>query len=159
MFRFLICLICIPFFPACELLTDSLSDKEKAEISKEAKAVLEAYFVDIAQKGLNAEFAYLDSTDEFFWVPPGYRSAITYDSVATIIKLHAQDFSSVQNTWTNLNVYPLTTKLVNYTGLIESKMTDNSGKTSVITLIETGILKKRDGGWKILSGQTSQVSN
>jgi hypothetical protein len=37
-------------------------------------------------------------------------------------------------------------------------MSDTSGKTSSFSLIESGVLIKREDGWKLLSGQTSIIS-
>ena len=52
-----------------------LSEKEKALVANTIRQTLYDYVGAIKQKGLTAEFKFLDSSADFFWVPPGYSSA------------------------------------------------------------------------------------
>lgn len=134
-----------------------MTTTEKAAIEDSIRVTLDNYYADIKKTGLTAEFKYLDHSPDFFWVPPGYSSAISYDSVATVLNQNAPLFRSVDNAWDSLRIIPLTTELATYTGRLRSTMVDASGKTSHIALVETGLLVKRKDGWKLLSGQTSVV--
>jgi hypothetical protein len=142
---------------SCLPSTQETEGFETDAIVAEVREVLDSYYRDIKQKGLKAEFQYLDSSDNFFWVPPGYSSAILYDSVASILNANAAMFRSIDNAWDTLSVIPLSSDIATYTGRISSKATDTSGKKSTTMLIETGTLIKRKDGWKLLCGQTSVI--
>jgi hypothetical protein len=90
-------------------------------------------------------------------VPPGYTSAITYDSVANILRRNAPSLKSVDNIFETLKITPLGKEIANYNARIRSTVVDTAGKTIVLSLIETGVIIKRQDGWKLLSGQTSIV--
>ena len=117
--------------------------------------MLDKYFETIASEGLMGEFKFLDSSDEFYWVPPGFNSPITYDSVRKILVQSAGMFQSVENTWDTLKIYPLTASLPKYTGRLRSIIVDTAGRRTSMRLVETGIVIKREDGWKLLSEQTS----
>ncbi len=134
-----------------------LAEGEKAAIVRDVKQTLTDYYHDIQESGLTAEFKYLDHSPDFFWVPPGYASAISYDSVATVLKQNAPKYKSVINSFDTLTVLPLTRDLATYTGRLCSKITDTAGKEMTFSLVETGVLIKRPEGWKLLSGQTSML--
>lgn len=137
----------------------AFTETERAELIQEAKQMLDNYYNDIRKEGLKAEFKYLDNSKEFFWVPPGYSSPISFDSVATILNQNAPLFKSIHNSFDTLNIILLSKELVSYSGRLKSIMTDTSGTVSTFSMIETGILIKRKDGWKLLSGQTSLLTN
>jgi hypothetical protein len=124
---------------------------------EEVKNTLDNYHQDIYKEGLLSEFKYLDSSNDFFWVPPGYAAAINYDSVRNILTKNAPAFRSIQNQFEMLQIIPLSEKLSSYTGRIRSSMTDTAGKTTVIHLLETGVMINRKNGWKLYHGQTSML--
>lgn len=137
----------------------TFSEEEQQAVTNEVKEALNDYYTAINKKGLMGELLYLDSSDEFFWVPPGYKSAISYDSVTRFIKQIAPLFKSINNVWDSVRIIPLSKELASYTGKIHSTMTDTSGKPSSYSLIETGILIKRKDGWKLLNGQTALLTD
>jgi len=136
---------------------ETLTETDRVEIIKDAKQTLDNYYNDIRKEGLTAEFKYLDNSADFFWVPPGYSSPISYDSVAAILKANAPLFKSIDNSFDTLKIIPLSKELVTYTGRLHSIMIDTAGKSSTFSMIETGIMIKRKDGWKLLSGQTSII--
>jgi len=133
----------------------TITDKEKNEVSSAVRQTLYNYYNDIRKSGLTAEFNYLDNSKEFFWVPPGFRGAISYDSVATILNKNAKLFTSVNNTFDTLIIVPLRKDLANYTCRLTSAMTLVNGKSSTMSMVESGTLIKRKDGWKLLCGQTT----
>lgn len=130
---------------------------DKKKVEAEVRTMFDHYFADIKNEGLTAEFKYLDSSDQFFWVPPGYLSALTYDSVRVILEGNASAFRSIDYHWDTLQIFPLTNELANYTGIVKGTLTDTGGITNHIALIESGVIIKRPGGWKYLSGQTAAL--
>jgi hypothetical protein len=134
-----------------------LTSEEEQDIINSIQQMLNNYYKDISKEGLTAEFNYLDNSPDFFWVPPGYSTAISYDSVAKILKLNAPLFRSVDNAFDTLRITPLNRESAIYTARLSSIMTDTSGVVSKLLLVETGVLIKRNDGWKLLSGQTSVV--
>jgi hypothetical protein len=143
---------------SCEKDHGSLTPSEKKTIIESIARILDNYYADIGREGLKAELRYLDSSNDFFWVPPGYATSISYDSVVTILTQNAPAFQSVINSWDTLRIIPINRDLATYTGRLHSTMTDTTGKVSQYNLIETGILVRRKEGWKLLSGQTSIVN-
>jgi hypothetical protein len=132
-----------------------LTENEKAIIIGDVRQTLDNYYHDIRKSGLTAEFQYLDNSSEFYWTPPGYTISISYDSVATILNQNAQNYESVDNSFDTLRISPLSKEYATYTGRLTSRMTDTSGRTTTFSLVETGVLIKREDGWKLLHGQTS----
>ncbi|MEO9849501.1 MAG: hypothetical protein ABJE80_13940 [Reichenbachiella sp.] len=128
-------------------------DKEK--VTQEVEQMLADYHDDIAESGLTAEFKYLDQSDDFFWVPPGYNSALNYDSVKTILEKNALAFQSISFQWDTLRIFPLSYEIANYTGIVVGQMVDTSGVASKVSIIESGTLIRRKSGWKLLSGQSA----
>ena len=131
----------------------------KKDISDTVRLTLNNYFADVRKEGLSAEFKYLDSSQDFFWVPPGYSSSISYDSIASILRKYQAAYTTIENSWASLIITPLTNELASYSGRIRSVTTDTSGARKDITLVETGLVIKRDEGWKLLNGQTSVVKD
>lgn len=138
---------------ACEVQRDFSKD----QVDEEVREMLDNYFIDIAKRGLTAEFQYLDQSSEFFWVPPGYHTALDYDSVKTILSSNALAYSSVKFKWKTLQVYPLAAEHATYTGVVEGVMIDTANVSSNILLIESGVIIKRADGWKLLSGQSATL--
>ena len=135
------------------------SNKKRLQsVTDSVRATLHRYYEDIRRNGLMAEFAYLDSSAEFSWLPPGYETSISYDSIAKIIRQNALAVREADNSWDNLRITPLTEQLASYSGGIRSVITDTSGKTDVYILIETGVVIKRADGWKLLNGMTKLLS-
>ena len=131
-----------------------LSTSERNILKDSIHIVLENYYSDIRKHGLMAEFSYLDTSSDFFWVPPGFTQSISYDSVSALLKKNAPLFSSVVNTWAKLDIQPLRRDFVVYTGRLHSFMVDTTGKETSFNLVETGLLVRRKDGWKLLCGQT-----
>jgi hypothetical protein len=152
----------LPFFIVSTLLSckrsETLTQNQQDEIISEVRQTLTNYYDDIKTSGLTAEFKYLDHSEDFFWVPPGYSVSISYDSVATILNNNAPLFKSVENSFDTLRITALTQEFATYSGRLKSTMTDTSGNVVTAYLVETGLLIKRTEGWKLLSGQTSMVT-
>ena len=150
----LLCICTILILISCENAQKQISfDKE--QITKDIEQMLLDYHRDINKDGLTAEFLYLDNSSDFFWVPPGHRSAINYDSVRTILNKNAKSLSTVKFQWDTLQIFPLSDKIANYTGIVNAQTIDTSGIESNVLIIESGTLIKRGDGWKLLSGQSA----
>ena len=124
-----------------------MTGTERTKTVQDVHEMLNAYFAAIHSEGLNAEFRYLDRSDAFFWVPPGYRTHISYDSVAVILRSRGPAFRSIASAWDTLRVEPVTTEFAVYTGTL--------GSVSHYGGVETGTAIKRADGWRLLNGQTS----
>jgi hypothetical protein len=128
-------------------------------ITRDVKQMLYNYYDDIRKTGLEAEFKYLDSSPEFHWVPPGFSSAISYDSVASILKKNTGLFRSIVNRFDTLTIVPIGRNVASYTARISSTILDTTNKTNTVLMVETGVVIKRPGGWRLLSGQTSVIDS
>lgn len=149
-------LMASPLCFSCSYNT-GLSLKEKTILITEIKTTLSDYHRDIRESGLLAELKYLDSTSDFYWVPPGYTSAISYDSVFKVLMQNAGNFSLIDNHFELLDIHPINKTVATYSGRLKSLMTDHFGKTDSVLLIESGVMIKRREGWKLLSGQTNII--
>lgn len=134
-----------------------LTENEKQNISTEVEKTLKSYCDDMREKGMMAEFKYLDSSEDFFWVPPGYHSAIGYDSVVAVVTKNAANFSKVDNKYETLRIIPLNHNLATYTCKLKSQVTMPGGLVHDFIFLETGNMIKRGQEWKILSGQTTLI--
>lgn len=130
---------------------------DRQKVAAEVRAMLTAYCDAIRQKGLLAEFAFLDSSADFYWVPPGYPATIGFDSVAAAIRRNAASLRTVDNRFDTLSVTALGDSLATYSGRLQSLITDTAGNSSVARLVETGVVIRRATGWKLLCGQTSVI--
>lgn len=143
---------------ACE---GSVSKKDWSsdKVEQDATKMLYEYHAAIAKDGLTAEFRYLDNSENFFWVPPGYSSKLNYDSVQKILVENALAFTSIDLKWDALEVFPISEEIATYSGIVLGQMTDTSGQISETAIIESGTLIKRKDGWKVLSGQSAVLAD
>jgi len=116
--------------------------------------MLDAYHRAMERDGLMSELEYLDPSDEFFWVPPGFSSALSYDSVISILETNAPTIQSMSLQWEYLHIYPLSPEIADFTGKLHNTVVDTAGLTSKIVMLETGTLIKRTKGWQLLNGQS-----
>jgi hypothetical protein len=124
-------------------------------VAVEVERMLHKYHEAMKTGGLLAEFNFLDNSPDFFWVPPGYESTLTYDSVRTILEKNARAIASIQLEWETLRIFPLSNRIANYSGIVRSVSTDTSGAVHSVRMIESGTTIKREDGWKLLNGQSA----
>jgi len=156
MIRQTICISLLLCTCSCSSPKDS-NEFNREIVIQEVQQMLDNYHDDIKKGGLTAEFKYLDDSEDFFWVPPGYESALTYDSVKTILETNASNFRNVEFHWDVLQIFPLTNEIVNYAGIVGGQLTDTSNNSIIVSIIESGTLIKRHDGWKLLSGQSANL--
>ena len=142
---------------SCNPKQDTADDFNKESVSREVETMFDNYHLDIKAGGLTAEFKYLDNSSDFFWVPPGYGSALTYDSVRSILEKNAKAFTNIDFHWDTLQIFPISNEVATYSGIVGGTMTDTAGVKSIIKIIESGIVIKRKDGWKLLSGQSAAL--
>ncbi len=130
---------------------------DKSQVISEIETMFDAYHEAIKQNGLPAEFDYLDDSDDFFWVPPGYKSAIKYDSIKTILIQNNKSIQSISFEFEALEIFPLSSEIANYSGIVKGEMIDTSQTISNFKIIESGTLIKRADGWKLLNGQSRNL--
>lgn len=144
-------LVCLLILSCNQSDHSSGNDKVRNEI----KTTFDNYYSDIRKEGLTAELKYLDSSAQFFWVPPGYLNYAGYDSIAAAIKKNSGALKSVDNRYDSLLIIPLTNSYAQFVVRTISTTVDATGDTSKTAFIESGVMVKRKDGWKFLSGQTS----
>lgn len=137
---------------------EETKELDKAQIIGEIEIMFNDYHDAIKQNGLPAEFEYLDDSEDFYWVPPGYQSAIKYDSIKAILIQNNKSIQSIAFEFERLEVFPLTSEIANYSGIVKGKMTDTAQVTSTFKIIESGTLVKRKNGWKLLNGQSRNLN-
>lgn len=133
-------------------------ETEKEKVIAETKLMLRNYCEDVRKEGLLAEFKYLDNSKDFYWTPPGFYGAITFDSVASILRINASKYKKIINSFDSLNITISGKDTAMYFGIIDSRTTDSSGHETHVKLQETGSLVKRADGWKLLNGKTLVIN-
>jgi hypothetical protein len=139
------------------LLLPGCTPQESMEpdvVIHEVRSMFNDYELSVERDGLMAEFAFLDSSADFFWVPPGYSSALSYDSVRSIVTQNASQSRSITLAWDTLRIIPLSRTVAAYTGILQWNSEGPAGIPERTTLIETGVVVRRGETWKILCGQT-----
>lgn len=136
-----------------------LTDTDNQKVNSEVHQMLNNFYSDVNREGLMAEFKYLDNSPDFFWIPPGYQSALSYDSVKAEVERNARLFQTVNFRWDTLRVIPLAEDIANYSGVVSGSMADTAGTESMVALLESGTVIRRADGWKILSGHTTILEN
>lgn len=148
-------LVCLAI--GCNEKSKNLSVAEKDKITSEIIMMFDNYHHAIKTKGLVAEFDYLDDSSDFYWVPPGFDSPLTIDSVKTIITQNSKTIRSIQFSFESIQVFPLNKSIANYSGIVKGIMIDTSNTNSSFKIIESGTLIKRHNVWKLLSGQSRNL--
>lgn len=143
----------------CQFQQKAWDAEARSQVASEARAVLEAYHAEICREGLLAEFAYLDSSADFHWQPPGSTIEIGYDSVTKAIRQNAMVIDSTCGHWLELNVDAVSWDSARYIGVIEIWTRMANAETSIASLNEEGLMVKRKEGWKLLSGRTELVAD
>lgn len=131
---------------------------DKNKVKREILEMFENYHNAIKKGGLQAEFEYLDSSSDFFWVPPGYKSALSYDSVKSILTSNAKTIKSIEFSWDTIKLFILNETIANYSGIVNGEMIDTTDHHSTFKIIESGTLIKRKSGWKLLNGQSRNLN-
>lgn len=145
------------FILACNQSPPTKPPFNTARIETEVRTMLADYAEAQRQSGVLGELPYLDTTDAFFWVPPGYAQAINGDSVRAVLHKFTPMIRSVDGHWLALDVHPLSDSLAVYTGRLRATSISTAGDSTTYELLETGIVAKRVDGWKLLGGQTAVV--
>ncbi|AUP80448.1 hypothetical protein [Flavivirga eckloniae] len=135
----------------------ALSHDGKEAIKLEIKQMFENFHNDIKKNGLTSEFKYLDDSSDFFWVPPGYKETLDYDTVKKILIDNSKKVNFIEFSWENIKIYPLTKNIANYSGVVKCVQTVTNHDPLTFKLIESGTLIKREDGWKFLNGQSRNL--
>jgi hypothetical protein len=125
------------------------------DLQKEVKSTIDNYYKELRKEGLAAELKYLDSSNQFFWVPPGYLNYANYNVIAGAIKRNAALLKSIDNRYDSLLIIPLTNDYAQFVMRTISTTIRADGDSIKSAFIESGVMVRRKDGWKFLSGQTS----
>lgn len=136
----------------------TLNSKDKETITFEIKQMFDNYHNDITKNGLVSEFKYLDTSSDFFWVPPGYKKTLDYDTVKSILTENSKVINFIEFSWESIKIFPLTKKIAHYSGIVKCVQVDTNHNPATFKIIESGTLIKRKDGWKFLNGQSRNLN-
>ena len=139
--------------------TKSPKELDSTLIEEEVEQMLMAYNDSVRKNGITGEFFFLDKSDAFYWVPPGYKYALHYDSISNILRENASHFRYIDNSWDKLHIMGISDQYASFNGVINNYAITSDNDTIVTKLSETGIVVKRGNEWKLLSGQTVIIEN
>ncbi len=155
--KFILTLLLFISFFSCN--RQPKNEFDATAVEREVKQMFMAYDDSVSKNGIKAEFFFLDNSDAFYWVPPGYKYALHYDSIANILREIAPQYKYIDNSWDKLQIMGLSDKYASFNGVINSYVITVDNDTITTKLSETGIVVKRGSGWKFLSGQTVVIEN
>ena len=135
----------------------TLNKRSKEIIRSEIETMFKNYHNAIVKDGLEAEFKYLDDSDDFFWVPPGYESSLDYKTVKKILLENSKATDYMEFSWETIKIFPISNKIATYSGIVRCVMVDTTNTPMTFRIIESGTLIKRKNGWKFLSGQSRNL--
>ncbi|MFN8397857.1 MAG: hypothetical protein U0176_24785 [Bacteroidia bacterium] len=138
----------------CQSPKSKFDAKARERVVSESREALYDYHANICKEGLLAEFAYLDSSADFHWRPPGTEVELGYDSVSKAIRLNANAIDSTCGHWVSLEVEAVAWDTARYSGILEIWTRMANAETSMVRLLEEGLMVKRKEGWKLQSGRT-----
>lgn len=142
------------FYAACSN-NPSIPTFDRNQVADDIKMMTDSFHHAIAENGFASEFDFLDSSDQFFWVIPGERQALYYDTIRSLIMNNHKAFTDIDLSWELLNIHPLSDSMASYNGVIKGSMKNISNdSTSLVRILESGIFIKRQSGWKFLCGQS-----
>lgn len=157
--KYLLAFILTSAFLGCAQKQEHEQEFDADKIEKEVKEMLLAYDDSVRKSGINGEFFFLDNSEEFYWVPPGYKYALHYDSIAKILREYAPKFQYIDNNWETLEILALSEKYASFNGILNSTMITIDNDTTSGVFFERGLVVKRGEHWKLLSGQTVNLDN
>ncbi len=137
---------------------ETLSKEYKETISLEIKQMFDSFHKDITKNGLMSEFKYLDTSSDFFWVPPGYKKTLDYNTVKSILTRNSKTVNFIEFSWESIKIVPLTNEIANYSGIVKCVQVDTNHNSKTFRIIESGTLIKREDGWKFLNGQSRKLN-
>ena len=143
-------------FSSCRQAEKTKTDAD-SNIVQQVKSTLEEISDAIKMHGITAEFKWIDSSADFFWVPPGFESPLSYDSVAKIMRSNSGRFKQVEEKWDLLEIQPLGNDHAVFTGRITSRTVDTANHSQEHQVVETGIMIRKGDGWKLHCGHTSLI--
>ena len=136
---------------------DHIWNEDSNRVAREVRKTLINYCDDVSREGFMAEFEYLDSSSLFSWHPPGFASAISFDSVKTILLRNANIYTKVECSWDSLVIIPESNVKAKYTGRMKTILTDTAGIRNTYYFAEVGHVMKKEDGWKLVSGKTERI--
>ncbi len=136
----------------------ALNSEHKEAISLEIKQMFKDFHKDITKNGLMSEFKYLDDSSDFFWVPPGYKKALDFDTVKNILVKNSKTVNFIEFSWESIKIVPLTNEIATYSGVVKCVQVDTAHNPKTFKIIESGTLIKRKDGWKFLNGQSRSLN-
>lgn len=151
---FLMCFLCTAF--TCGEKPLKMNEEEKSEIVKAVKDMTANYFRDFYTRSIDTVLSHYDTSSSFFWAITPDTIALKRSAMVTMHRHALKDYTKFDGYWSNIKVEPLTNELAMYHGTYHVNTEDKSGKKGTITGVETGVMVKREDGWKYLAGQTCE---
>lgn len=143
---------------SCTEQDENDTENQKTD-TKEIRSFLHAYHDAVNHYGVKAELNFFDSSEQFFWIPPGYAEALNFDSVKSILLIADDAIRQTNFEWESLHVQFVEDNVASFNGVVKGTITDTSNLTININQIKSGLLIKRKDGWKILNGQSTTLGS
>jgi hypothetical protein len=125
---------------------------DKEAVKEEVLLMFQDYYQKMSENGAKSGIEFLDNSPDFFWAPPGFNIALSYDSTFSLIWNNPEIRYEYQ--WDTVQVFPISQNLASFTGILRQTGSDSTGNETVFLILESGSVIKRSDGWKLLNGQS-----
>jgi ketosteroid isomerase-like protein len=151
---FLVCFFLTAF--TCGEKSLTVSKQDKSEIEKAVKQMTANYFKDFYTRNVDSVLKHYDTSACFFWSITPDTIPMKRGAMVTMHRHAIRDYVKFDGYWSDMRVEPLTRDLAMYHGTYHVYTEDKSGQKGKIMGVETGVMIKREDGWKFLAGQTCE---
>ena len=129
---------------------EEFTEAERAAVADSIAQTIGTLLRAMEAEGWLAQLKYVDNSPEMFCVSYFADSLtfLSYDQYAAQVRAEAPSIRAVQFDYEDLQVRPLTRDYAFYSGKVREVLTDTAGVTHEVVAVESGVLIRRDDGWK-----------
>lgn len=141
-------------FSGCRQQANLTGTFQPSVVKSEVEDMLKAYTKSFNALDIDNTQKYIDDSEDFFWIYTPDKNPVNSDYVKKVIKKEIEKYRAIDIRFYYIRVNPLTENIAVYTGGWEEASENHKGDIEKFFGVETGVVIKRNGGWKFLNGQT-----
>jgi hypothetical protein len=147
------------FLAACQPATTELTEEKKAEIAATVDSLMDEWLATFEAVGLDESLSFLSDSPEMTWASDGDRTVYSVAEAREVWGSHQVGVQRTELEITNARTVVLAPDIVWTLREMDYTVVDTAGAiTAEGKLKETTVWVKRNGEWKVLLGQDSDVT-
>jgi hypothetical protein len=140
------------YLSACQVKIPTGSDADDlAAVRDSVGAMANAIARDVTAEGPNAWLRYFEQSPQFSMASDGRLAFAGYDSAAAFVPAYARGVRSIELTWKDMNIEPLSASLALMRSPFHELITDTSGHQVPTDGYFTGLAEHSSNGWQLRS--------